>query len=93
MCFYDYHVSLSPDEYKWPLDHFERYSEEDMVHDLFEIGYDDIAILLLRQVDQVTAVDQRREQVVGGGNGESERSGDLLRRHWTGCHGDVVQHA
>jgi uncharacterized protein len=44
-CFYDYHVSLSPDEYKWPMDHFERYSEEDMVHDLFEIGYDDIAIL------------------------------------------------
>jgi hypothetical protein len=33
-CFYDYHRNLSPQEYLWPLAHFERYSEEDMVHDL-----------------------------------------------------------
>ena len=44
-CFYDYHANLSPAEYKWPMEHFERYSEEDMIHDLFEVGYDDIAIL------------------------------------------------
>src|SRR5262252_6509880 len=44
-CFYDYHSNLSPDEYKWTLEEFERYPEERMIHDLFEAGHDDIAIL------------------------------------------------
>jgi hypothetical protein len=44
-CFYDYHRNLSPEEYVWPKEKYDRYSEEDMIHDLFEIGYDDIAIL------------------------------------------------
>jgi hypothetical protein len=44
-CFYDYHSNLSPDEYKWSLAEFERYPEEKMIHDLFEVGYDDLAIL------------------------------------------------
>jgi uncharacterized protein len=44
-CFYDYHSNLSPAEYKWTLEEFERYPEERMIHDLFEIGYDDMAIL------------------------------------------------
>jgi predicted TIM-barrel fold metal-dependent hydrolase len=44
-CFYDYHRNLGPEEYLWPLEKFERYSEEDMLHDLFEVGYDDHAIL------------------------------------------------
>src|SRR4029450_149175 len=43
-CFYDYHANLSPEEYKWTLSEFERYPEEKMIHDLFEIGYDDMAI-------------------------------------------------
>jgi len=44
-CFYDYHRNLSPEEYVWPKEKYDRYSEEDMIHDLFEVGYDDLAIL------------------------------------------------
>jgi predicted TIM-barrel fold metal-dependent hydrolase len=44
-CFYDYHRNLSPEEYVWPKEKYDRYSEEDMVHDLFEIGYVDKAIM------------------------------------------------
>ena len=44
-CFYDYHRNLSPPEYVWAKEKYDRYSEEDMIHDLFEIGYDDMAIM------------------------------------------------
>jgi uncharacterized protein len=44
-CFYDYHRNLSPPEYVWPKEKYDKYTEEDMMHDLFEIGYDDKAIL------------------------------------------------
>ncbi len=43
-CFYDYHKNLSPAEWVWPKDKFEKYSEEDLIHDLFETGYVDKAI-------------------------------------------------
>jgi len=43
-CFYGYHSALSPEEYLWPEDKFQKYSEEDMMHDLFEVGYVDKAI-------------------------------------------------
>lgn len=43
-CFYDYHRNLSPQEYVWNLEKFERYSEQDILHDLFEVGYVDRAI-------------------------------------------------
>ena len=43
-CFYGYHSALSPEEYLWPQEKFEKYSEEDMMHDLFEIGYVDVGI-------------------------------------------------
>jgi hypothetical protein len=43
-CFYGYHTALSPEEYLWPEDKFQKYSEEDLMHDLFEIGYVDVAI-------------------------------------------------
>jgi uncharacterized protein len=43
-CFYGYHSALSPEEYLWPEDKFQKYSEEDIMHDLFEIGYVDVAI-------------------------------------------------
>jgi predicted TIM-barrel fold metal-dependent hydrolase len=43
-CFYDYHKNLSPEEWVWPKDKFEKYSEADIIHDLFEIGYVDRAI-------------------------------------------------
>lgn len=43
-CFYGYHTALSPEEYIWPLDKFEKYSEDTMMRDLFEEGYVDMAI-------------------------------------------------
>jgi len=44
-CFFDYHANLSPGEYRWTLEEFERYPEERLLHDLFEVGHDDVAIL------------------------------------------------
>jgi len=70
-CFYDYHSNLSPEEYKWPLDHFERYSEEDMIHDLFEIGYDDVALL------QSTYL---KDWYVNGFN-TTQQNGEMAERH------------
>jgi uncharacterized protein len=43
-CFYDYHRNLSPESEVWPLAKFEKYSEADLLHDLFEVGYVDKAI-------------------------------------------------
>jgi predicted TIM-barrel fold metal-dependent hydrolase len=43
-CFYDYHKNLSPEEYVWPLDKYQKYTEGDFMHDLFEVGYVDKAI-------------------------------------------------
>ena len=45
-CFYDYHANLSPEEYVWPFEKYRKYSEEDLIKDLFEDGYVDIAIFL-----------------------------------------------
>ncbi|MDX6227887.1 MAG: uncharacterized protein QOI76_1277 [Frankiales bacterium] len=43
-CFYDYHRNLSPQEQVWTLEDFWKQSDEKIVHDLFEDGYDDVAI-------------------------------------------------
>ena len=43
-CFYDYHRNLSPAEYVWPIERFERYSEDGMMEDLFGKGYVDVAV-------------------------------------------------
>jgi uncharacterized protein len=43
-CFYDYSRNLSPQEWVWPLEKFEKYTEQDLMHDLFETGYVDKAI-------------------------------------------------
>jgi uncharacterized protein len=45
-CFYDYHRALSPPEYVWPLEKFQKYTEEDLMRDLFEEGYVDVGIFL-----------------------------------------------
>jgi predicted TIM-barrel fold metal-dependent hydrolase len=45
-CFYDYHANLSPEEYVWPFEKYRQYSEEDLMKDLFEDGYVDVAIFL-----------------------------------------------
>ncbi|MGH3412345.1 MAG: amidohydrolase family protein [Marmoricola sp.] len=42
-CFHAY-MSLGPPETHWPLEKFQKYSEEDLVKDLFEDGYVDRAI-------------------------------------------------
>jgi predicted TIM-barrel fold metal-dependent hydrolase len=44
-CFYAYHKNLSPPEYVWPLEKYEKYGAETMVHDEFVKGYVDLAIL------------------------------------------------
>jgi uncharacterized protein len=43
-CFYDYHRNLSPEDYVWSLEKFQRYSEADLMDDLFETGSVDVAI-------------------------------------------------
>jgi predicted TIM-barrel fold metal-dependent hydrolase len=43
-CFYDYHRNLSPPEYVWPLELYQKYPEERMMRDLFEEGYVDVAM-------------------------------------------------
>src|SRR5436305_798007 len=43
-CFYNYHKNLSPPDYVWPLEQYQRYSEQQMMKDLFEEGYVDVAI-------------------------------------------------
>jgi hypothetical protein len=45
-CFYNYHANLSPPEYVWPLEKYRSYSEDDLMKDLFEEGYVDIALFL-----------------------------------------------
>jgi predicted TIM-barrel fold metal-dependent hydrolase len=70
-CFYDYHRNLSPEEYVWPKEKYDRYTEEDMIHDLFEIGYDDIAIM------QPTYL---REFFPGGFN-TTEQNAEIAAKH------------
>jgi predicted TIM-barrel fold metal-dependent hydrolase len=44
-CFYAYHKNLSPPEYVWPLERYEKYSSDGMLHDQFVKGYVDVGIL------------------------------------------------
>ena len=44
-CFYAYHTALSPKEQVWPKEKFEKYGADQMYHDLFVDGYDDMAIV------------------------------------------------
>ncbi|PZG06261.1 amidohydrolase family protein [Nonomuraea aridisoli] len=44
-CFYDYHRNLSPESEVWTPEEFWQQSQERVVHDLFEAGYVDKAIL------------------------------------------------
>jgi predicted TIM-barrel fold metal-dependent hydrolase len=70
-CLHDYHVNLSPAEYTWPLERFERFAEQDMVHDLFETGCADVAIL------QSTYL---KDWFVGGFS-TTRQNGELAERH------------
>jgi uncharacterized protein len=70
-CFYDYHRNLSPEEYVWPKEKYDKYTEEDMMHDLFEIGYADKAIM------QPTYL---REFFPGGFN-TTEQNAEIAAKH------------
>ena len=43
-CFYDYHTTLSPNEYVWSFDKYCKYEEQTLMGDLFKNGYVDIGI-------------------------------------------------
>jgi predicted TIM-barrel fold metal-dependent hydrolase len=43
-CFYDYHKNLSPADYVWPFELYQKYPEDRMIQDLFVDGYVDKAI-------------------------------------------------
>ncbi|MCQ8186946.1 amidohydrolase family protein [Streptomyces rugosispiralis] len=70
-CFHDYQRNLSPAEWVWPLEKFRKYSEQDLMHDLFETGYVDVAIF------QPTYLS---EFYVNGFN-TTERNGRLAAKH------------
>ena len=70
-CFHDYHTNLSPPEYRWTLEEFERYPEERMLRDLFEAGYDDVAILQSTYLTDWFA----------DGFDTTARSGEIAQRH------------
>jgi uncharacterized protein len=70
-CFYDYHRNLSPEEWVWPLEKFQKYDEETLIRDLFEVGYVDKAIF------QPTYL---RDFYVNGFN-TTEDDGAVARRH------------
>jgi uncharacterized protein len=43
-CFHAYQ-GLGPPETHWPIEKFQKYTEDDLVHDLFEEGHVDVAIM------------------------------------------------
>ena len=45
-CFYGYHNLFTPPEFKWPLEQYQRYTEDQLMTDLFVDGYVDMAIFL-----------------------------------------------
>ncbi|MEU6415399.1 amidohydrolase family protein [Microbispora sp. NPDC046933] len=71
-CFYNYQTSLSPAEWVWPYEKFCKYTEKDLIHDLFETGYVDMAIF------QPTYL---RDFYPGEGFNTTERNAVLKERH------------
>ncbi|WP_129114920.1 amidohydrolase family protein [Halegenticoccus tardaugens] len=43
-CFHDYHTGFTPEERRWTLEEYRKYSPERMVRDVFGEGYVDVAI-------------------------------------------------
>ena len=43
-CFYDYHTAFTPEDRRWGMDEYRRYSAERMVEDLFRDGHADMGI-------------------------------------------------
>ena len=53
-CFYAYHTNLSPKEQLWEKAKFEKYSADDLYHDLFIDGPDDVAIVQTRPISRTS---------------------------------------
>jgi hypothetical protein len=70
-CFYDFHRSMSPEEYLWTKEKFDSYTEQDIIHDLFETGHVDKAIL---QPTYLT-------EFFPGGFNTTEQDAALAQRH------------
>lgn len=70
-CLHGYHTNLSPPGYRWPLERFERCSDDRILDDLFEAGYADVAIL---QSAHLT------DWFVNGFS-TTEQNGELAERH------------
>ena len=70
-CFYDYQKNLSPAEYVWDLEKFGNYTEENLMHDLFDIGYVD------RGIFQPTYL----TDFYKAGFNTTERNGTLAEKH------------
>jgi predicted TIM-barrel fold metal-dependent hydrolase len=69
-CFHAYQ-GLGPPETHWTLEHFQKYSEQDLMKDVFEDGYVDVAIF------QPTYL---KEWYTDGFN-TTERNGELAEKH------------
>jgi uncharacterized protein len=69
-CFHAYQ-SLAPKETHWTLEHFEGYSEDDLMKDVFEDGYVDVAVF------QPTYLKQWYTE----GFNTTERNGALADKH------------
>jgi uncharacterized protein len=69
-CFHAY-MGLAPEATHWPLEKFQKYSEDDLMRDLFEVGYVDKAIF------QSTYL---RDWYTDGFN-TAERNGRLAEKH------------
>ena len=69
-CFHAYQA-LAPKETHWTLEHFESYSEDDLMKDVFEDGYVDVAVF------QPTYL---KEWYTEGFN-TTERNGALAEKH------------
>jgi len=70
-CFYDYHRNLSPKDYHWPYDKFVKYSENDLIQDVFVKGYVDMAIF-----QPVFLTDFYRD-----GFGDVEKNSHLIKQY------------
>ena len=69
-CFHAY-MSLAPADTHWPLEKFQKYSEEDLMRDVFDDGHVDVAVF------QPTYL---KEWYVEGFN-TTERNGALAEKH------------
>ncbi len=69
-CFHAYQ-SLGPESTHWPIEKFQKYSEDDLMRDVFEDGHVDVAIF------QPTDL----KQWYGEGFNTTERNGALSEKH------------